>query len=265
MDSNDVLAAAHSRVGPRSSWRRDDPRVPRGQSFDAIRRRSAGASGGGFREWAAVSLPSPRSGDRVLAVVDDRDAETVEGILHIRHIPARQHVHVDVIVNGRSRSVRPDSIKVVRTGEVPVRELEDSDPVVGDDGWLRIVDIDQARDKGLLPPQTERTGGTWEDLFAALHERVLPLLDAGWVLTGTEREESWEFGDSVFYDLQRGTTVLNIEYYEHGQLVAYPVEERPDDWDGEAEEPYFSIADPTPASTRSAYEEQGWLRPAGRE
>lgn len=212
-----------------------------------------------------MTLPSPRSGDRVLAVVDDRDAETVEGILHIRHIPPHQRAEVNVIVDGRSRSVRPDSVEVVRTGEVPVRELEVSDSFAGDYGWRRIVDIDQARDEGLLPLQIERTGGTWDDLFAALHERLLPLLDAGWILTEPVREESREFGDSVFYDLQRGTTVLNIEYYEHGQLVAYPVEERPDDWDGEPEEPYFSIDDSTPASSRSAFEEQGWLRPAGQE
>jgi hypothetical protein len=212
-----------------------------------------------------VSGPSPRSGDRVLAVVDSRDAETVEGILHIRYVPLLQYAQVNVIVDGRLRSVRPESIEVIRRGEVPVRELEAPDPVVGDDGWRRIVDIDQARDEGLLLSQTERTGETWDDLFAALHERVLPLLDAGWILTGTEQEESAEFGDSVFYGLQRGTTVLNIEYYEHGQLVAYPVEERPADWDGEPEEPYFSIHDSTPASSRSAFEEQGWLSPAGQE
>lgn len=212
-----------------------------------------------------MSVPSPRSGDRVLAVVDDRDAETVEGILHIRHIPARRYAQVLVIVDSQSRSVRPDSIEIVRSGEVPMRELEETDPVAGDDGWRRIVDIDQARKEGLLPPQAERTGGTWDDLLAALHERVLPLLGDGWILTEPGREESCEFGDSVFCNLQRGTTVLNIEYYEHGQLVAYPVEERRDDWDGESEEPYLSIDDSTPASSRSAFEEQDWLRPADQE
>lgn len=185
--------------------------------------------------------------------------------MHIRHVPLLQYAQVNVIVDGRLRSVRPDSIEVIRRGEVPVAELEAPDPVVGDDGWRRIVDIDQARREGLLPREIERVGGTWDDLFAALRERILPLLDAGWILTGTEQEESAEFGDSVFYDLQRGTTLLNIEYFEHGQLVAYPVEEHPDDWDGDPEEPYFSIYDSTPASSRSAFEEQGWLSPAGQE
>lgn len=156
-----------------------------------------------------MSSPSPRSGDRVRAVVDDRDAETVEGILHIRHVPSLRYAQVNVIVNGEVRDVRPDSIEVLRAGEIAIEELEASDPIVGDEDWRRVVDIDQARDEGLLSPQTERAGGAWDDLFAALRERVLPLLHAGWTVTRTDREASSEFGDSVFFDLRRGATVLN--------------------------------------------------------
>lgn len=206
-----------------------------------------------------MSSHSPRSGDRVRAVVDDRDAETVEGILHIRHVPSLRYALVNVIVNGEVRDVRPDSIEVLRAGEIAIEELEASDPIVGDEDWRRVVDIDQARDEGLLSPQTERAGGTRDDLFAALRERVLPLLHAGWTVTGTDREASSEFGDSVLYDLRKGATVLNIEYYEHGQLVAYPGGEMPDEQEGEPTNPFFSIIDSTPASSRAAFEEQGWL------
>ena len=220
----------------------------------------AGAGPGG----AGVSASSPRSGDWVRAVADSRDAEAVEGILHLRYVPSLRYVQVNVIADGGLRNVRHDSIEVVRPGEVPVGELEASDPLVGDEGWRRILDMDQARAEGLLPQQVERLGGTWDDMFAAMHERVVPLLDAGWLLTGREHEESWEHGNSVFYDVERGTTHLNLEYYEHGQFVAYPNEERPEeDWDGDPTEPYFSIYDTTPATCRSAFEEHGWLRPAG--
>lgn len=97
-------------------------------------------------------------------------------------------------------------------------------------------------------------------VFSKLRERVLPLLNAGWTLSGTDRDESWEYGDSVFYDIERDGTIVNIEYYEHGQLVAYPVEEGAADDDGsEPAEPYFSIDDSTPESSRLAFENQGWL------
>ena len=126
--------------------------------------------------------------------------------------------------------------------------------------------MDQARAEDVLPQQVERLGGSWDDLFAAMHERVVPLLDAGWLLTGRDREGSSEYGDSVFYDLERGATHLQMEYYEHGQLVAYPNEPRSEeDWDGDPTEPYFSIYDSTPATCRSAFEEQGWLRQSGTQ
>lgn len=52
-----------------------------------------------------------------------------------------------------------------------------------------------------------------------------------------------------------------IEYYEHGQLVAYPGGKMPDEQEGEAADLFFSIIDWTPASSRAAFEEQGWLGP----
>src|SRR5207302_1199144 len=100
------------------------------------------------------------------------------------------------IVDGRDRSAIPDSIEVLRNAAVPVAELEAADPLVGEDGWRRIIDLAQERSEGLLTPLVERVGGTWDDLFSNLHERVLPLLNAGWTLTGTDRDESSEYGDS---------------------------------------------------------------------
>lgn len=208
------------------------------------------------------SSASPRSGDWVRAVEDNRDAETLEGVLHIRHVPALGYAQVNVVVDGGYRSVIPGSIEVLRTATVSVTALEASDPLVHDDGWRRVVDLEQARSEGLLSPPVERVGGSWDDLFAKLHERVRPLLNAGWALAGTDREESSEHGDSVFYDLERDGTVLNVEYYEHGQLVAYPVEAHPqDEEDPEPTEPFFSIYDSTLGSSRLAFEEQGWLGP----
>jgi hypothetical protein len=205
-------------------------------------------------------IPSPGTGDWVRAVEDDRDAETVEGVLHIRHVPSLGYAQVNVIADGQLRSVLPDSIEVLRAAAVSVTELEASDPLVHDDGWRRIVDLEHARSEGLLSPLVDRVGGTWDDLFDGLHERVLPLLNAGWALTGKDRDESWEYGDSVFCDLERDGAILNIEYYEHGQLVAYPVEEHAqDDEDPEPAAPFFSIDKSTPESSRLAFEEQGWL------
>lgn len=212
------------------------------------------------------SSRSPRTGDWVRAVEDNRDSETLEGILHIRHVPTLEYAQVNVIVDGRDRSAIPDSIEVLRSAAVPVAELEAADPLVGEDGWRRIIDLDQARSEGLLTPDVERVGGTWDDLFSNLHERVLPLLNAGWTLTGPDRDESWEYGDSVFYDLERNGTILNVEYYEHGQLVVYPVAEQvPDEDESERTEPLFSIDDSTPENSRHAFEEQGWLGPSGRQ
>lgn len=52
----------------------------------------------------------------------------------------------------------------------------------------------------------------WDDLFGELARRAAPLLDAGWELVSTEREDSWEFGDSVFWDLERDGVCIELEY-----------------------------------------------------
>ena len=197
---------------------------------------------------------SPRSGDRVRAVVDDRNGRSVEGTLYLRHVPTPEHVQVHVIAEGGSWAVVPDSIEVLVPEEVTVEDLEAHDPLVGQPGRRRISDLADAAEAGLLLEST-RVGGTWDDMFAELERRARPMLDAGWRLVDTLHEESWEYGDSVFYDLERDGSVVELEYYEHGQLVAYPVVEEP----VEDAEPFFSIHGSTEASALDAFRRQGWL------
>lgn len=199
---------------------------------------------------------SPRSGDRVGAIADDREARSVEGILYLRHVPSPEHVQVQVVVDGGIWMVTPESIEVLVPREVPVEELEAHDPLVCQPSRRRITDLAEAAERGLLPEST-RVGGTWDDMFDELELRARPMLDAGWRLVSTEQEESWEHGDSVFYDLERGDEAVELEYYEHGQLVAYPMLEEPPD--GDVTEPVFSIYDSTADSALEAFREHGWV------
>jgi hypothetical protein len=61
----------------------------------------------------------------------------------------------------------------------------------------------------------------------------------------------------VFYDLERDGVGIELEYYEHAQLVAYPLGQDTDD--GEPTEPLFVLADSTTESSRKAYVNIGWL------
>lgn len=198
---------------------------------------------------------SPRSGDRVRAVADDRDARSVEGILYLRHVPSPEHVQVQVLVDGGLWLVTPESIEVLVPQEVAVEDLEALDPLVGRPSRRRISDLADAAESGLLPEST-RVGGTWDDLLDELELRARPMLDAGWRLFSTDQEESWRYGDSVFYDLERDGLRVELEYYEHGQLVAYPLLEEPDD---DVTEPIFSIHDSTPESALREFLTHGFV------
>jgi len=98
--------------------------------------------------------------------------------------------------------------------------------------------------------------GTWERMFDGLAELARPLLDAGWRVVATETEESWEHGDSVFWDLEREGELIELEYYDDGQLVAYPMGEGGDE--GSAE-PYFSWHGAQPAAVCSEFGRLGWI------
>ena len=81
---------------------------------------------------------------------------------------------------------------------------------------------------------------------------------AGWKLVGTETDESWEYGDSAFYDLERGADCIELEYYEHGQLVAYRNDNATHDGE-EMPEPYFVLAEVNGAELIELYRAQRWI------
>ncbi|HSH62025.1 MAG TPA: hypothetical protein VK988_20730 [Acidimicrobiales bacterium] len=110
------------------------------------------------------------------------------------------------MTDGHARSVLADSIEVLLPQEVSPEKLERADPLVGEPGWRRLTDIAEVNGAGLLAEPRQRMGGTWEDMFADLEARAAPMLEAGWHVVATVREESWEFGDSVFYDFERDGT-----------------------------------------------------------
>jgi hypothetical protein len=83
------------------------------------------------------------------------------------------------------------------------------------------------------------------------------------VLVGTERDVSWEHGDLVFYDLSREGLVIELEYYEHGELVAYPMDEAAPK-EGDSTVPFFVLEAPTVEECRAAFLAEGWLEPGRR-
>ena len=52
---------------------------------------------------------------------------------------------------------------------------------------------------------------------------------------------------------------VELEYYEHGQLVAYPLFEEVED--GDVSEPIFSIHDSTPESALLEFPAHGFVSP----
>src|SRR3954453_1004328 len=79
-------------------------------------------------------------------------------------------------------------------------------------------------------------------LFDELQTLAAPLFAAGWKLVATDTDERLEFGDSAFYDLERGSVCIELEYYEHGQLVANR-DAQPTNIDGKPPEPYFVLSE----------------------
>lgn len=192
----------------------------------------------------------PQAGDRVRAVENRREGRVLEGTLWVSDINRWGTVAVKVLADGRLTGVVVGSIEV----------LEPSPQVVSAIPGVRVANLREADEQGYLPPPVERTNDTWADLDAHLLERAQPLLDAGWQVTGTDRDESWEYGDSVFLQLTRSGGTIELEYYDHGQLVAYPVTSPHEEPDEEAE-PFFSIVDATHERARLEFAAQGWLSP----
>ena len=62
------------------------------------------------------------------------------------------------------------------------------------------------------------------------------------------------------YDLECDGVNVELEYYEHGQLVAYPLFEEVED--GDVSEPIFSIHDSTPESALREFVAHGFVEGA---
>lgn len=101
------------------------------------------------------------------------------------------------------------------------------------------------------------TDADWDHVREEMQRRAQWLTAAGWNHIGTDSDHSWEYGNSLFWDLERDGVVIQLEFYDHGQLVAYPVSEKAQDDD--LAEPYFSIHRSTVESSREAFEAKGWL------
>lgn len=161
-------------------------------------------------------MSGARTGDWVRARKDRRETIIVEGVLFVRYIPGLNYVQVHVA----GHPVEPDSVEVVTPRFMPPEEVHSTDPMMAEPGRRSIDDLDQARAEGLLPPIRVREGGTWSDMWQRLDRVVAPLLDAGWRREGWNEEDSWEYGDSVSYELERaGEQIeLELELYEHGHI-----------------------------------------------
>jgi hypothetical protein len=86
---------------------------------------------------------------------------------------------------------------------------------------------------------------------------VEPLLAAGWVRNDTDQEESWEYGDSVTYGLERSGVSIFVELYEDEYVLVWPggVPEDPE----EQSEILGRIDDLAPSALRVAYATVGLL------
>ena len=199
----------------------------------------------------------PRTGDLVRARVDPRDGSIVEGVLHLRHIPTLDYVQVRVY-GDFGYEVDPSSIEVVRRGVMSVEELEKSDPVRGDPGWRRIVDLDEAQREGLIRAVVRR-GGSWADMFDRLNRVAASLVEAGWAVFDQDQSPDSKDGDSVSYMLERGGTSIELGLDEHGCVYFFPLDEdlTPDD-EGYFED-LFNLDRASDDSIREEYRRRGWL------
>ena len=204
--------------------------------------------------------PAARTGDWVRAREDSRDRPVVEGVLQIRYVPSLDYAQVLVLgYDGRSYDVEPDSVEVLRPAAVPVEELEKDAWLRSDPRWRRIADLDQARAEGLVQTTRARTGGTWADMLHRLDAVVAPLLPAGWRVVEDYTEESWEYGDSVAYDLQRADERIEVELYEDGQIDVWRLGES-DEGDDEPTTPLLKLDfGDTDEARREAFHREGWI------
>jgi len=104
-------------------------------------------------------------------------------------------------------------------------------------------------------PEVPSLDALWE----VLSPLIGPLTDAGWEVMQESPEVSWEFGNSVTYELERLGAAINVEYYDVGELVAYDVDPDYDPERDEPSEPLFTIPSPTVEVAVEWYRRQGWI------
>lgn len=208
----------------------------------------------------------PRSGDLVRAFEDRRRAMLLEGILYIRYVPILDYVQVAVIEDGHLYDADPETIEVLRRAAVSVETLVRDDPLRSTRGWRQVDTLDQARAQGLVLPPISRDGVPWADLLKELDSRVAPLLAAGWKITEHDQDESFNYGDSVSYRLERGALAILIEYHQSAEvrgdwLQGKPAQQNPATPSDEPSEPAFTVAEGTNDACARAFCQQGWMEP----
>lgn len=207
-------------------------------------------------------MSGAHDGDRVRAREDSRDSHVVVGTLCLRHVPSLNYVQVIVEDDQGGHFVDPISIEVIDVANWDSSRANDKpdDPLIDVPGWRPITDLDEAIREGLVPPVRTRQGGSWADLEGGLLELASPLLSQGWAIIETDREESAKYGDCVDLILERAEVRIDLQLYEDGALVLWPVDEtkyEKDDW--EPDDPVETIEDATAESSAAAYERVGWI------
>ena len=100
------------------------------------------AMSGAKTEWRAA-----RPGDLVRAVIDDRSADVVEGMLRLNLVAELGYVQVKVEVDGRWSVVSPSTVEVLRAGDGDAESFLES--------------LGAAEEAGLLPAEWSQPGGSW--------------------------------------------------------------------------------------------------------
>ena len=190
----------------------------------------------------------------------DREATEVEGVLHLRYVPALNYVQVNLLKDGAVFDADPRSIQVLDPGVEPPERLEEVDPLRGDADWRPIRDLDAAQAAGLVPATRDYGGVTWADLFARGDKLVQPLVDAGWVVTERHAERTFGVPDSVMYSLNRMGELVDVERFEDDHVTVYPGGEMPYERDeDDVQEPLFAAK--SDVETAAEFARRGWLKP----
>jgi hypothetical protein len=156
--------------------------------------------------------------------------------------------------------VDPASVEVLEPSAVDAGDRERGDPLVRDRGWRSVRDLDTAWAEGLVPPAQERSATTWEEMFDQLAAVARPLLGAGWLVERADNDDSWEFGDSVSYELERSAVRIEVDLYADGSILGYDLDQPSDVDEDPPPDPVFSL--PGGASTEdvvAAFRGQGWI------